>query len=194
VIKLKEDWEFFVWIEQNYLDHTERWIVVEAWRFACQVHFGQLRRTGRPFIWHPIEVAIELKKLKLSIDYVIGGGLLHDAPEDCKTKKETIGKMFGNKAASIAHFMDKTRLEFFCSYLEKFHFYLERDRMLILPRLADSLCNLREPSGYKNAKNRKLAAWYALELVDLTESEFLPNHYEYQEFFQEIREEAKKYA
>ena len=69
----------------SYLKKIERELILKALQFSNQAHKNQLRKSGEPFIFHPIEVAKILTTLKLDADS-IAAGLLHDTVEDTKLK------------------------------------------------------------------------------------------------------------
>lgn len=187
-----EDLFFYNWILANFPKKDEREKVLRAWRYASRAHFGQLRRTGRDFIWHPIEVAMKVKELGLPIEYVIAA-LLHDVTEDCLLTLLEIYFMFGPAVRLLVLFMDKTKLCFFDDYPTKSNVFYEADPRTILLRLVDSLANLREAEGYKTLLSRRRNAWNALELLEVA-CEMFPNNPKYLTFFEEVKKEASKYS
>jgi GTP diphosphokinase / guanosine-3',5'-bis(diphosphate) 3'-diphosphatase len=192
VIELKDDFEFRDWILSNYQGEEERTRVLKAWRYASRAHHNQLRRTGRPFICHPEEVAKKVKELGLPVEYAIAG-LLHDVTEDCLLTLLEIYFMFGPAVRLLVLFMDKTRLCFFDDYWSKSSVFYEADPRTILLRLADSLSNLKEADGFKTPFNRRKNAWNALDLLELA-YEMFPDNQKYLDFFEEIKREANKYV
>lgn len=75
-------------------------VVEKAYNFAKSLHTGQLRKDGKPYISHPLEVAIILSELGLDED-VICAGLLHDVVEDCNCTVDELAKMFNSKIANL---------------------------------------------------------------------------------------------
>lgn len=73
----------------------------QALEFATNAHSGQSRSDGRPFIWHPIEVASMVKAHGYSSDEVVCAAYLHDTIEDTEVTYEDIHKAFGRKIADI---------------------------------------------------------------------------------------------
>jgi GTP diphosphokinase / guanosine-3',5'-bis(diphosphate) 3'-diphosphatase len=69
--------------------------ITTAYHFACAAHEGQLRRSGDPYVTHPVAVAIILIDLGLDTDSIIGG-LLHDVVEDTPVDLAMIEKQFGS--------------------------------------------------------------------------------------------------
>ncbi len=186
-----EDSLFYSWIWNNF-PKGEREKVIHTWRYAFRAHFGQLRRTGRPFICHPEEVAIKVKELGLPVEYVMAG-LLHDVTEDCLFTLLEIYFMFGPGVSLLVHFMDKTKLCLFDDYATKSSVFFETDPRTVLLRLADSLANLKEATGFSSPRSRKRAAWNALDLLEVAPGLFLDSS-KYVGFFEEVRKEAEKYA
>lgn len=74
--------------------------VVKAYEFAKQKHANQYRKSGKPYILHPVEVAMILEKLNFNTD-VISAALLHDTVEDCGVTIEEIKQNFNNQIAEI---------------------------------------------------------------------------------------------
>lgn len=186
-----QDSFFYNWISANFPKKDEREKVVSAWRYASRAHFGQFRRTGRDFIWHPMEVAIKVKELGLPVEYVVAA-LLHDVTEDCSLTLLEIYFMFGPGVRLLVLFMDKTKLCFFDDYTTKSSVFFEADPRTVLLRLADSLANLKEAEGFSSSRSRKRAACNALKLLNVAR-EIFPGR-QYFNFFNEIEEEANKYS
>ena len=84
-------------IEQNDGDVA---FVDRAYNMAKDLHNGQLRKDGTPYISHPVEVAYILAKLGFD-ENVISGALLHDVVEDCGCSLETIKDKFNNMVAEL---------------------------------------------------------------------------------------------
>jgi GTP diphosphokinase / guanosine-3',5'-bis(diphosphate) 3'-diphosphatase len=192
VVRLKEDEDFLIWIWNNHSREGDAKRILKAWRYASRSHFQQLRRTIRPYICHPIEVAKKAKELDLPLEYE-EAGLLHDTTEDCLQTILEICSMFGPAVALLVLFMDKKKLCFFENHKDKSNFFYEIDPRTIILRLIDSWSNLKEASGYKSVISRKRAAWDALDLLE-TARELFPGDRKYFEFFEEVKTESKKYS
>lgn len=79
----------------------DRQVVTKALEFAIEAHKGQLRKgDGKPYIVHPVNVAMILTKLNLP-DQVIAAGLLHDTVEDTNTSIKDIEVNFGSMVAKV---------------------------------------------------------------------------------------------
>lgn len=70
--------------------------VVRAYNLAKEAHKGQFRKSGEPYIIHPVAVANILADMELDID-TICGGLLHDVVEDTDYEESDIEEMFGKE-------------------------------------------------------------------------------------------------
>lgn len=79
---------------QSYFTSADVEIVRKAYTFSKSAHSGQFRRSGEPYIFHPLGVAEILADLRLDIPTIITG-LLHDTVEDTKVTLEEIEKEFG---------------------------------------------------------------------------------------------------
>jgi guanosine-3',5'-bis(diphosphate) 3'-pyrophosphohydrolase len=123
--------------------------IENAWQFASQYHFGQLRVSGEPYMSHPLAVARILAGMRMDV-ISIETGLLHDIVEDTTVKLEDIQKNFGDEVARCVDGVTK---------LSKINFYSAEDRQaenyrkmllamvndirVIIVKLADRLHNMR---------------------------------------------------
>ena len=82
----------------SYLKNVERELILKALQFSHKAHKNQLRKSGEPFILHPIEVAKILTTIKLDGDS-IAAGLLHDTVEDTELTTNDIRLKFGKQIA-----------------------------------------------------------------------------------------------
>ena len=85
---------------QKYHPSTDLSQIEKAYKIARQAHEGQLRKSGEPYIIHPICVAIILAELELDKETIIAG-LLHDVVEDTVMTTEEIADQFGNEVALL---------------------------------------------------------------------------------------------
>src|SRR5258707_982156 len=87
-------------------------LIERAYRVAWRAHAEQVRRSGEPYISHPVGVAMILADLGLD-DVTIAAALLHDAVEDTPLTKEQLEELFGHEVASIVDGVTKLdRMEF----------------------------------------------------------------------------------
>ena len=86
--------------------------VRKAYRYADEAHLGQLRKSGEPYITHPIAVAAQCADWKLDAQ-ALCAALLHDALEDCGITKTDLVERFGSQVAELVDGMTKLdKLEF----------------------------------------------------------------------------------
>ncbi|MFN4132330.1 MAG: HD domain-containing protein, partial [Caldimicrobium sp.] len=93
---------------QSYLPGANLRLVEKAYEWAAKYHDGQLRKSGEPYLVHPLEVAYILAQMKLDIPS-IAAGFLHDVVEDCQIPIETIKKEFGEEVAFIVEGVTKLK-------------------------------------------------------------------------------------
>lgn len=124
-------------------------LIKEAYELANEKHKGQLRKSGEPYIIHPLSVAMILADLNVGPNTLIAA-ILHDVVEDTDCGLEMIAEKFGNDVASIVDGVTKvTQMKF--SSLEKQQaenhqkmiIAMAKDIRVIVVKLADRLHNLR---------------------------------------------------
>jgi GTP diphosphokinase / guanosine-3',5'-bis(diphosphate) 3'-diphosphatase len=123
--------------------------ITTAYQFACAAHEGQLRRSGDPYVTHPVAVAIILIDLGLDTDSIIGG-LLHDVVEDTPVDLAMIEKQFGSDVALLVDGVTKigripysSREEQQSENIRKMLLAMAKDIRVIMIKLADRLHNMR---------------------------------------------------
>jgi len=144
---------------------TERPLVRKAFRFALQQHQGARRKSGEPYILHPLAVAqILVKEIGLRDPHAIAAALLHDVVEDTSTEIEVIETQFGSTVARLVEGLTKiSRVEspLDSSQAETFRKILltmADDIRVALIKLADRLHNLRTLSSLRPEKQAKILA------------------------------------
>ena len=85
---------------KEYLSDEDVQKINEAYKFAEKCHSGQLRKTGDPYIIHPVFTAIYLSNMKMDWQ-TISAALMHDVIEDCGVTFEEIEKLFGREVAGL---------------------------------------------------------------------------------------------
>lgn len=139
----------------------QRSLVINAYHFAYEAHKGLKRKTGEPFIMHPIEVAkIVLTEIRLGITSVMCA-LMHDVVEDNEEiSHEDVENKFGEQVASIIDgltkitnvYKDKQNVQ--AETFRKMLMSIPKDIRVILIKLADRLHNMRTLDGI--AENRQI--------------------------------------
>jgi guanosine-3',5'-bis(diphosphate) 3'-pyrophosphohydrolase len=134
-----------------------------AYVFSAREHRNQTRRSGEPYLVHPIEVAYILAELKLDLPSVVAG-LLHDVIEDTLTTYETVAGNFGTDVAHIVDGVTKiSKLKFATAQqaeaenLRKMILAMVDDIRVILVKLADRLHNMRTLHYLEPAKRERIA-------------------------------------
>ncbi len=139
-------------------------IIEKAFRFAKAAHKGVRRRSGEPYILHPVAVAgIVIKELGLGSTSICAA-LLHDVVEDTEFTKEDIEANFGPKIASIVEgltkisggiFGDKASLQ--AENFRKLLLSMSTDIRVVLIKMADRLHNMRTLGSMRPEKQYKIA-------------------------------------
>jgi guanosine-3',5'-bis(diphosphate) 3'-pyrophosphohydrolase len=139
-------------------------VVKRAYYYAEQAHEGQYRRSGEPYIVHPLAVAQVLAEMEL--DYqCLSAAMLHDVIEDTGIPKDAIAGQFGDQIAELVDGVSKlTQIEFRskaeaqAENFQKMTLAMARDIRVILVKLADRLHNMRTLGPLKPEKRRRIAA------------------------------------
>lgn len=151
---------------ENYLSHHldgDGEIVRRAGLAAIEAHAGQLRRTGEPYVTHPIAVAEIAANLGLDAP-TLAAALLHDAVEDTGMTDEYLEENFGHQVARVVDGVTKLdRLEFDskeaqqAATIRKMFIAMAQDWRVLLIKLADRLHNMRTISVMPMARQRAIA-------------------------------------
>lgn len=135
----------------------------EAYNFAEKAHMGQTRKTGEPYIVHPLATAIILTMVYADTDTLIAG-LLHDTIEDCDIDKEEIEEKFGKSVSNLVYGVSKlgrinfsTENEYLIDYYKKIIVGMSEDVRVIIVKLADRLHNMRTLYALPLEKQKKIA-------------------------------------
>ncbi len=138
-------------------------LIRRAGKAAIAAHEGQLRRTGEPYVTHPIAVADIVADLGLDAP-TIAAALLHDAVEDTGMTVDWLTEEFGEQVASVVDGVTKLdRLEFDskeaqqAATIRKMFIAMARDWRVLLIKLADRLHNMRTISVMPMARQRAIA-------------------------------------
>ncbi len=142
----------------GYLHADDRERVRQAYRFADTAHLGQMRRSGLPYITHPLAVAAMCTRWHLDAEGLMAS-LLHDVIEDCAVEKKELVEHFGPAVAELVDGLTKLdKLQFSTheeSQAENFRKMLvtmARDMRVILVKLADRTHNMRTLSDVSRSK------------------------------------------
>ncbi|MCF2661979.1 RelA/SpoT family protein [Pseudoflavonifractor phocaeensis] len=133
----------------------------DAFTFADSAHKGQLRKSGEPYIIHPLAVAEIVADLELDVDSVIAA-LLHDCIEDTQATHQDIAKRFGEPVAALVEGVTKlTRVQWTSKEeeqsenLRKMFMAMAQDIRVILIKICDRLHNMRTMEYQSPRKQRE---------------------------------------
>ncbi|WP_295399414.1 RelA/SpoT family protein [uncultured Thiocystis sp.] len=120
-----------------------------AYMFGAEAHAGQTRKSGEPYIYHPLAVARILAEMRMDYKCLIAA-FLHDVIEDTEIAKERVAELFGEDVAELVDGVSKltqidfkSRAEAQAASLQKMLLAMTRDIRVILIKLADRLHNMR---------------------------------------------------
>jgi len=175
-------------------------LVRRAYQFAAAAHDGQTRKSGDPYVTHPLAVAQIIAELKLDVASVCAG-ILHDCVEDTSATVDQLGEIFGKEIAFLVDGVTKlgklpysTREEQQAENFRKMLLAMARDIRVILVKLCDRLDNMRSLHHLPPEKQERIAAetmqiyaplanrlgiqWVKVELEDLAFKYTYPGEYE----------------
>jgi GTP pyrophosphokinase len=144
-------------------------VIERAYVYSAQVHAGQMRLSGEPYLMHPLEVANILADMKLDA-ISVAAGMLHDVLEDTHATTEELQTMFGAEVLSIVSGVTKlstmptsTSQERQAENIRKMFLAMARDIRVILIKLADRLHNMRT-LRFHSPERRKAIAQETLDI------------------------------
>jgi len=138
-------------------------LLAAAFHFAYQLHDGQVRASGEPYICHPVAVADLLRDIGASAS-VIAAGFLHDVVEDTEVTPDEIEQHFGAEVRGLVegvtklggiHFTNKTEAQ--AENLRRMFLAMASDIRVVLVKLADRLHNMRTLGALKPEKQQRIA-------------------------------------
>ncbi len=196
---------------EKYSEDEEK--IIKAYEFAKEKHKDQKRKTGEPYIIHPLNVALILSDLGMDTETVIAG-LLHDTLEDTETTYEEIKENFGETVANLVEGVTKIgKIRYKSDQAENYRKLIiatAKDPRVIILKLADRLDNMKTLWIFKEEKRRRIAretleiyaplahrlgVWkIKTELEDYAFKYLFPEEYEkVKNFVQQSRKELDEY-
>lgn len=148
---------------RQYLKQSDIESIWAAYRFSAAAHEGQFRRSGEPYISHPVSVAAILAELHLDTPTIIAA-LLHDVVEDTGTSTQEISEKFGKQVAVLVDGLSKLdKIEFQSATqaqaenFRKMLLAMSQDVRVILVKLADRLHNMQTLDVMRVEKQQRIA-------------------------------------
>ncbi len=146
----------------EYRPGTDVSMIEKAYQLANRLHEGQLRKSGEPYIIHPLCVAIILAELELDKETIVAG-ILHDVVEDTACSVEEITKEFNQEIALLVDGVTKLtqlnyesdKVELQAENLRKMFLAMAKDIRVIMIKLADRLHNMRTMQYQKPEKQQE---------------------------------------
>ena len=147
----------------DYLPEAQRAQLRRAWAVGAAAHAGQTRKSGEPYITHPVAVAQVLAEQGLDVETLVAA-ILHDTIEDTPLSRGDIAQQFGETVAELVdgvtkldklHFAD--RQEAAAESFRKMLLAMSRDLRVILIKLADRLHNMRTLGAQSVEARRRIA-------------------------------------
>ncbi|RDH92278.1 MAG: guanosine-3',5'-bis(diphosphate) 3'-diphosphatase [endosymbiont of Seepiophila jonesi] len=148
---------------ESYLDSDQVREVYRAYLFGAEAHSGQHRKTGEPYIYHPVAVARILADMRMDHNCLMAA-ILHDVIEDTPTAKEQLADTFGVEIAELVDGVSKlskidfqSQAEAQAASLRKMLLAMTKDIRVIMIKLADRLHNMRTLGVMRPEKARRIA-------------------------------------
>jgi len=147
----------------RYFSEKDTTFLRKAYVFAAQSHKGQVRRSGEPYLSHPLEVTSMLADMKLDVT-TLAAGLLHDVLEDTDVTAEDLQKIFGKETADLVEGVTKISLVQISSpetrkaeTIRKIIIAMTDDLRVVFIKLADRIHNLKTLKYLPEEKQRRIA-------------------------------------
>jgi GTP pyrophosphokinase len=139
-------------------------LIKKAYVYSAKVHQGQVRKSGEPYLIHPMEVAGLLADMRLDEASIVTG-LLHDTIEDTLATKEEIAELFGGEVAELVDGVTKlsqfspanTQEDKQAENFRKMVVAMSKDIRVLLVKLADRIHNMRTLDHMKPEKQERIA-------------------------------------
>ncbi len=178
---------------KHYLKSEDIAQIWEAYRYADQAHQGVMRKTGEPYISHPVSVACILADMHMDLPTIMAA-LLHDVVEDTDISTDDIKEKFGQQVAELVDGVTKLdKIEFQSASVaqaenfRKMLLAMSQDVRVILVKLADRLHNMQTLEAMRPDKQKLIAK----ETLDIYAP--IANRLGLNEIYQELEDLSFKY-
>ncbi|MDP6164815.1 MAG: bifunctional (p)ppGpp synthetase/guanosine-3',5'-bis(diphosphate) 3'-pyrophosphohydrolase [Gammaproteobacteria bacterium] len=148
---------------QAYLSESQVQQVRRAYYYAEQAHDGQMRKSGEPYVSHPLAVANILSTMHMDHQSLMAA-MLHDVLEDTEVGKAAMQEQFGQTVTNLVdgvskltHLEFKTRAESQAHNFQKMAIAMAKDIRVIIIKLADRLHNMRTIGAMRPDSRRRIA-------------------------------------
>ena len=196
---------------ERYPNHRD--LILKAYTFAKEKHGDQKRKTGEPYISHPLNVAKLLSELEMDAETIVAA-ILHDVLEDTETTYEELKENFGESIASLVEGVTKIgKIKYKSEQVENYRKLIlatAKDPRVIILKLADRLDNMKSLWVFREEKRKRIAketleifvplahrigVWkLKKELEDLAFKYLFPKEYErVKRFVQQSKKELEAY-
>lgn len=150
-------------LAESYLDQSQVREIYRAYLFGAQAHAGQIRKSGEPYIQHPVQVAYILGQMRLDAPTIVAA-ILHDVIEDTENSKTQVAEAFGKEVAELVDGVSKltqisfeSKAEAQAESFRKMMLAMAKDLRVILVKLADRMHNMRTLGFLAPDKRRQIA-------------------------------------
>ncbi len=147
----------------RYLPGADFGLIEKAYVYSAKVHQGQVRLSGEPYLFHPLEVAAILADMRMDLA-TVASGLLHDTVEDTYATADEIKELFGEEIAALVDGLTKisrmtlaTHEEEQAENFRKMLLAMAKDIRIVIIKLADRLHNMRTLEFLPAANQVKIA-------------------------------------
>lgn len=160
-LELQHLWEQCLNRMRGYLEAAAIETVNRAYAFASHAHAGQMRKSGRPYIVHPVHVTITLAELRQ--DYqTLCAGLLHDTLEDCAVTQADLRQQFGDEVTVLVEGVTNLGRMYFgtraqAENLRKLFLAMAKDSRVVFIKLADRLHNMQTVQFLSEPAQKRMA-------------------------------------
>jgi len=162
-MKYEELYEELVAKMNKYHPNARLGVIEAAYKLSFEAHDGQVRKSGEPYIVHPLWVAIILAELRLDTETIVAA-LLHDVAEDTELSIEDIAERFGTEVAELVDGVTKLQKIQYTSKTDaqaenyrKMFFAMSKDIRIIIIKIADRLHNMRTLEHQPEHKQKEIA-------------------------------------